>query len=263
MPWEIKKKGHVAIVTMNTNPLSFQNEAFFRDLDEAFDRLEADHPECAVILTGTGNTFSAGLDFNESFSVFGSGDPKRFMKWFDRYRATNLRIFSYPRPTVAAINGHAYAGGLITALNCDFRISAEGRYDYCLNEVPIGIPMPAVYLEIIRYAVGTSVASRASLFGEKFDAQAALKLGIVHEVVSPAALIDRAITKASSIAPESFDAYQFSKSALQAATLEAIQRLDRSHDRSIGKIICSKKSLRSLAARYEEIKGKRPGWDPR
>ena len=78
--------------------------------------------------------------------------------WFEAYRATNLRIFTYPRPTVAAINGHAYAGGLITAFDCDLRIAAEGDLQFALNEVPIGIPMPAVYCEIIKYAIGTTAA---------------------------------------------------------------------------------------------------------
>jgi enoyl-CoA hydratase len=70
------------------------------------------------------------------------------------FRETNLRIFKYPRPTVAAINGHAIAGGLITALDCDFRVAARKPSKFGLNEVPIGIPMPAAYVEIIRYTLG-------------------------------------------------------------------------------------------------------------
>jgi enoyl-CoA hydratase/carnithine racemase len=59
---------------------------------------------------------------------------------------------------VAAINGHAYAGGLITAFDCDHRIAAEGALQFALSEVPIGIPMPALYCEIIKHAVGPRVA---------------------------------------------------------------------------------------------------------
>jgi enoyl-CoA hydratase len=84
---------------------------------------------------------------------------------FDAYRATNLRLFAHPRPTVAAINGHAYAGGLITALGCDYRIASEGAIQFSLNEVPIGIPKPAVYCEIIKHAVGPRAASELALFG--------------------------------------------------------------------------------------------------
>jgi enoyl-CoA hydratase len=93
---------------------------FFTDLHDAFDRLERDFNPHPVVLTGQGDVFSAGIDFQYSFDIFGSGDLD-----YRNYRATNLRIFQYPRPTVAAINGHAIAGGLITALDCDFRVAAR------------------------------------------------------------------------------------------------------------------------------------------
>ena len=64
-----------------------------------------------------------------------------------------------------AINGHAYADGLITALGCDYRVASEGALQFSLNEVPIGLPMPAVYCEIIKHAVGPRAASELGLFG--------------------------------------------------------------------------------------------------
>jgi enoyl-CoA hydratase len=82
---------------------------------------------------------SAGLDFDYHFPRSARRSLAEVEAWFDAYRATNLRIFTYPRPTVAAINGHAYADGLITALDCDFRIAAKGASQFALNEVPIGI----------------------------------------------------------------------------------------------------------------------------
>ena len=127
MPWTIERKHpHVAVVTMNTNKVNAQNPAFFADLHAAFDRLEAEFNDCAVVLTGSGAVFTAGLDFDHHFPLFARRSLKEIDAWFDAYRATNLRLFTYPRPTVAAINGHAYAGGLITALDCDHRI-AGGR----------------------------------------------------------------------------------------------------------------------------------------
>jgi enoyl-CoA hydratase len=115
-----------------------------------------------VLLTGSGAVFTAGLDFDHHFRLFARRSLKEIDAWFDAYRATNLRLFTYPRPTVAAINGHAYAGGLITALDCDHRIAGEGPLQFSLNEVPIGIPMPAVYCEIIKHAVGPRAAFGAA-----------------------------------------------------------------------------------------------------
>jgi len=74
MSWTIERRGRVAVVTMTTNPVNAQNRAFFADLHEAFGRLERDHPEAPVVLTGTGTRFSAGLDLGEHFPLF-AGDP--------------------------------------------------------------------------------------------------------------------------------------------------------------------------------------------
>jgi enoyl-CoA hydratase len=151
---------------MNTNKANAQNPTFFDDLHRAFDRLEAEFNDCAVVLTGTGRVFSAGLDFDYHFPLFARRSIREVDAWFEGYRATDLRIFTHPRPTVAAINGHTYAGGLITALDCDMRIAAEGDLQFALNEVPIGIPMPAVYCEIIKYAVGAPWTTEITLFGQ-------------------------------------------------------------------------------------------------
>ena len=83
---------------------------------------------------------SAGIDFKYSFSIDG-GDLDNIREWYRNYRATNLRIFQYPRPTVAAVNGHAIAEEFITALDCDFRVAARKPVKFGLNEVPIGIPI--------------------------------------------------------------------------------------------------------------------------
>ena len=97
MSWTIERHNTVAVVTMTTNPVNAQNRAFFADLHDAFDRLERDHPEAPVVLTGTGTRFSAGLDLGEHFPLF-AGDPAAVASWFAGYRATNMPLFTYPRP---------------------------------------------------------------------------------------------------------------------------------------------------------------------
>ena len=167
MSWPIRAIDDVAVVTMTSNRVNAQSDAFFRDLHDAFDTLEREHPAAAVVLTAEGATFSAGIDLKFNLPLFARRDTEAVRAWFARYRATNMRLFTYPRPTVAAINGHAFAGGLITALCCDYRLATEGGARFALNEVPIGIPMPAVYVEIIRYALGTHAATVATLLGRR------------------------------------------------------------------------------------------------
>ena len=231
MPWIIERKhDYVADVTMNTNKVNAQNPAFFADLHVAFDRLETEFSECAAVLTGTGAAFSAGHDFDHNFPLYARRSLKEIDAWFDIYRATNLRLFTYPRPTVAAINGHAYAGGLITALDCDYRIASEGALQFSLNEVPIGIPMPAVYCEIIKHAIGQQAGNELTLFGQEYDLAGAVRTGVVSKIVAPSKLLDKAVDRAALVPPDCYPAYAFAMRALQATTMAAIDaaaRLDR------------------------------------
>lgn len=223
MAWDIEITDGCAIVRMSTNKVNVQNDQFFADLHGTFDRLEREFNELPVVLTGQGDAFSAGIDFQYSFDIFGSGNPEKIRDWYNAYRETNLRIFRYPRPTVAAINGHAIAGGLITALDCDFRIAAKKVAKFGLNEVPIGIPMPAAYVEIIKYALGDQVAALTTLRGELYGLEDAQRLGFFHEVVEPDQLIATAIRYARCITPDCNTAYAMSKKALQDGTIRQIE----------------------------------------
>jgi enoyl-CoA hydratase len=222
--WSIERRGRVAIVVMNTNPVNAQNRAFFADLHDALDRLERDHPDAPVVLTGTGSRFSAGLDLGEHFPLF-AGDRDPVADWFRDYRTTNMRLFTYPRPTVAAVNGHAFAGGLITAAVCDYRIAADTDARFGLNEVPIGIPMPAVYVRMLAYAWGEPLAARTCLLGETFDTRDAHHLGMFHELITPDELINRAVAIAELTPPDCLGQYAFTKRACQAAALRDVAEL--------------------------------------
>ncbi|MBV8279484.1 MAG: enoyl-CoA hydratase/isomerase family protein [Verrucomicrobia bacterium] len=261
MSWSIERKhDHVAVVTMNTNKVNAQNATFFDDLHAAFDRLETEFDDCAVVLTGTGKVFSAGLDLDHHFAMFARQNIKEIDDWFAAYRATNLRLFTYPRPTVAAINGHAYAGGFITAIDCDYRIAAQGDLQFVLNEVLIGIPMPAVYCEIIKYAIGTQAAAQTILFGQVCDLAAASRLGVVQKTAVADQLLDAAIAWAANVPPDCFTAYAFSKRALQATTMAAIDSAARLDLDFLSRGMSHPQSLQANARRYRELKGRDINW---
>ena len=222
--------------------------------------LETEFNDCAVVLSGTGKVFSAGLDLDHHFAMFARRNLKEIDDWFAAYRTTNLRLFTYPRPTVAAINGHAYAGGFITAIDCDYRIAADGALQFALNEVPIGIPMPAVYCEIIKYALGTKAASEFTLFGQVHDLEAAARMGVVQKTVAPDELLGAAVTWGALVPPDCYPAYAFSKRALQAATMTAIDSAARLDLDWLSRGMSDPKSLRANARRYRELKGKDITW---
>jgi enoyl-CoA hydratase len=259
MTWTIERHDRVAVVTMNTNKVNAQNRAFFADLHHAFDRLEADHPDSPVVLTGIDTRFSAGLDLGEHFPLF-ARDRDEVAAWFAEYRATNMRLFRYPRPTVAAVNGHAFAGGLITAAVCDYRVAARGGARFGLNEVPIGIPMPAVYVRMLAYAWGEPLAARACLLGEIFTVEEAHALGMLNELAEPDQLLDRAIQIAEGTPEDCLDSYAFTKRATQAAALRDIADLADPLDTELPDGMTSETSRRAHRRYWRDLKGTDPTW---
>ncbi len=260
MAWEIKRHGNVALVTMNSNKVNAQDEAFLADLHQAFDRLDGEFKDCAVVITSNKNCFSAGLDFERNFRLFASKNRRQIWEWFESYRKALLRLFTYPRPTVAAINGPAFAGGTILALSCDFRIAVDGPLRLSINEVLIGVPMPAVFCEIIKYAIGAPNASLATLFGAVYDAKDALRLGFVHTLTPAEKLVAEALAAAGAVHPDCFDAYAYSKRGLQAATLSGIERDAASLDSDLPAHVSADGGLRAQRRRYVEIKQREPDW---
>ena len=161
---------------------------------------------------------------------------------------------------MAAINGHAYAGGLITAFSCDHRIASDGALQFSLNEVPIGIPMPAVYCEIIKHAIGSRAANELTLFGQIYGLAAAVKMGVIGKTAAPGRLLEDAVAWAALVPPDCYPAYAFAKRALQATTMAAID--SRRGLIGIGcRAVClDLGSLRAHARRYRELKGREITW---
>jgi enoyl-CoA hydratase len=129
-----------------------------------------------------------------------------------------------------------------------------------LNEVPIGIPMPSVYCEIIKYAIGPHAASELTLFGQMHDLEAAVKMGVIGKTAAPSRLLDDAVAWAALVPPDCYPAYAFAKRALQATTMAAIDaaaRLDRDW---LSRGMSDPASLRAHARRYRELKGREITW---
>jgi len=171
-----------------------------------------------------------------------------------------LRLFTYPRPTVAAVNGHAFAGGLITAAVCDHRIAVTGDASFGLNEVPIGIPMPAVYVRMLAYAWGEPAAARTCLLGEIFTPAQAHALGMVRELVPAEDLLDRAVAIAGQTPGDCLEQYAFTKRACQAAALRDIAGLADPLDTELPQWMTSEHAQHAHRRYWQQLKGRPADW---
>ena len=148
--------GGVALIRMAHEPANVLTAKFSDALHAEFARAREDGGVRAVVLTGTGSAFSAGV---ELFRVVDEGAA-----YVESLLASLGALFhelrSYPKPLVAAINGHAIAGGGVIACACDYRVMAAGDGRIGLPELKVGVPFPAVALDIVRAVVPSAPSAR-------------------------------------------------------------------------------------------------------
>jgi enoyl-CoA hydratase/carnithine racemase len=165
-------------------------------LDAAIATAEAS-PGChALVLTGTGRVFSAGIDVK----AIPSYDAATRAAMLRRVNATMTRLYGLAKPAVAALNGHALGGALVVALACDVRLVAAGSHRLGLTESAAGIPFPAVPLRVVEAEVTSRAGRLATLAGDALDPDAALAAGFVDAIVAPDALLDAAAARAATLA---------------------------------------------------------------
>ncbi len=168
-----------------------------------------------VVLTGAGRAFSAGVDLRALIDG-GTRYAERFVIALSKaFRA----IFDHPAPVVAAVNGHAIAGGCVLAMCADVRLMSGGTIG--LTELAVGVPFPVAALEICRYSMGIS-APRAALQAKTIDADTALARGWVDAVVPEDDLISEALALARELGQYSPAAYAATKKQLHKPVRAAI-----------------------------------------
>ena len=186
------------IATVTLNRPEKRNAISLQLVDELLAVLDETNkaPADVLILTGSGKAFCAGMDLDELKSLLGKTHEENVK---DSARMAHLfrRLYDFPKPTIAAVNGAAIAGGTGLATMCDFTLSVpEAKFGY--TEVRIGF-VPAIVSSILVWQVGHKVARDLLLSGRLFDAAEAKRLGLVNEVVAPEQLIERARNLAQQI----------------------------------------------------------------
>lgn len=208
----------IAVVTLANPPMNALDAALLEELAKLFEGLAADRAIRAAVIAADGPAFSAGLNLKTAPGL----DRLEQRRLVDALNDGFGTLYAWPKPLVAAVNGHAIAGGLILALCADWRIVADVPMQISLAEVRVGVTYPVAALQIARAALAPSAARRLILLGEAVDAAAAEALAIVDERVPPETLLARAVAQAERHAGLPPRAFAIIKRELRAAELERI-----------------------------------------
>jgi len=198
----------------------------------------------ALVLTGRDRMFSPGIDLPNLLDR-GTDYTLQLVQTLTKILE---RFIDLSIPSVAAINGHAIAGGFILACGCDIRLMAEGKGQVGLTELLLGVPFPPLAFELVRVAVGERNARRMALHAELYPAAVAYQLGIVDELTTPDSLLNSAIEHARRLGAVPTPAFELTKRQLMAPLRLRLAHLGESHGRAAGQVWVTEETQRIMRA---------------
>ncbi|WP_417518147.1 crotonase/enoyl-CoA hydratase family protein [Minwuia sp.] len=218
MSVSLELKDGIALVTMDDGKANAVSEALLDALEPVLD--EAEQKADAVILAGRPGKFCAGFDLK---SLQG-GDAEAAQRLIRRGGQMVHRLFSYPKPLVAAATGHGMALGALWLLACDSRIGARGAYKFGLNETAIGMVLPTFGLELARMRIPVSLHTEAVIQARIYDPAGAIAAGYLDQVVDEVAVMDVAMEAARELAKLPGGAYAQTKLNIRKPALDVIEK---------------------------------------
>jgi enoyl-CoA hydratase len=204
----------LAILRLEAPKANAINDAFLSAVNARLDELESAGAR-ALVVTGSGKHFCAGLDLVEVTQL----DKPKLAAFMTRFGDLMLRLFSLPQPVVAAMNGHAVAGGCVLALQADVRLMAAGELKIGLNETQLGIGLPSEVIEPLVAQLPPASLLPIALEGRLLSPDEALGLGLIHAVVPPSELFERAKDRARALAALPGGGFSHVKRSLRAPAL--------------------------------------------
>jgi len=240
----IHKDQGIATLTLCRGKVNALNEELVTRLGAAFRELDSAPEVRAVILTGQGAFFSFGFDV----PGFLDYQPRDFIRYLTRFTGLYRQMFTLSKPLIAAINGHAVAGGCMLATACDERMMVPGKARISLNEITFGASLLAGSLEMLKYWVGPATAQRIAYDGAMYSAEEAAKMGLVDEVVDGDELTARSRARALELAEKAPAAFAGIKALLREPVAQEMARLEPDSNKAFTDIWYSE-------ATREQLKG--------
>lgn len=214
----VTERDEVAILTLAHGKANLFDVEFSHAVADALDACAKSSARAAVI-TATGGIFSGGVDLRRLLDG-GRAYAETFLPALGRAFDT---AFAFPKPLVAAVNGHAIAGGCILACAADRRVMARGTGRIGVPELLVGVPFPTVALEIMRMTVPPPHLTTLIFTGETVIADRASELGLVDAAVEPERLVEEAVAWAAAMAALPPAAFAITKNQLREPVLARIQ----------------------------------------
>lgn len=220
---ELTTIGPIALITLCRGKVNALNPEVVAELRARLQSAEADPSVEAVIVTGSGRFFSFGFDIPE-FLSYRRDD---FTRYLCDFTALYTELFLYSKPVVAALNGHAIAGGCMLALACDTRVMSADGGRIGLNEIGFGSTVFAGSAEMLRFTVGSARAAEVLYSGTMYPASTAREIGLVDEVVDGTRLMARAGEIATTLAGRRLRAFSSTKLLLRKPIADEMARRER------------------------------------
>ncbi len=198
----------------------------------------------AIVLTGQEKVFSAGVDLIR-LTQGGADYIRQFLPVLHKLCEA---AFFHPKPVVAAINGHAIAGGCVLACCADRRIMARGSGRIGITELLVGLPFPSLAFEIVRSAVPGCYLTEVTYSGATYDTDAALERGWIDEVAEPAELLEDAVVVAQELAALSPAAFAHTKARIRQPAADYYARFGKVTDKTAIEVWCAPATISYIRA---------------
>lgn len=211
--FETSNQGAVAMVRMNHGKVNAMDIEFCRELPERLEWLATDNCR-AVVLTSATKVFSAGVDLIRLLQE----EPGYINPFLTALENCFQALFEFPKPIVAAINGHAIAGGCVLAVACDYRIIAS-RTKIGVPELRVGVPFPPIALEIMRFVASPQTFQAMVNVGATYRDDDAVTAGLADCVCEPDKVIDTAIETANQLITIPADVFNITKQHVRMPAL--------------------------------------------